>query len=123
MSKGDENVVATTYLHVGNSGLTVKVVDVGWGPTLVVESSSFGNLNNSTRTHTSVEGLRAIRDMLDRAIEHEGYSEEYCHAAKAPGHTGGECCMFGSRVASWPNDVPSDDEDEDEDEARTRGDI
>lgn len=106
-----EREVATTYLHVGNSGLTVKVVDQGWGPTFVVESSSFGNLNNSSRTHTTVEGLRAIRDMLDRAIaygedeDRGGYSEQYCHAAEAPQDKRERCSFAGRGIISWPDNM------------------
>jgi hypothetical protein len=76
-------LVAETYLHVGNSGLTVKVVDQGFGPTFVVESSSFGNLVLSHSTMTTVDGLRSIRDMLNVAIDHGNYSDVYSHAAKA----------------------------------------
>lgn len=81
----ESETVAEVYLHVGNSGLTVKVVDAGYGPTLAFECSSFGNLTVRHETMTTVEGLKAVRDMLDRAIARGVYSGPYCHPARPAG--------------------------------------
>ncbi len=101
------NVVAETYLHVGNSGLTVKVVDEGYGPTLVFESRSFGNLVATHRTHTTVAGLRAVFDVLARAIAHDGYSGPYCHAARAARELSD---MEDEAVEGGDGAAPADDE-------------
>lgn len=99
--QGAERVVSTTYLHVSNSGVTVSVVDDGFGPALVVESSSFGNLVSKHKTYLSKDGLREVRDMLERAIAHDGYSDTYCCAAHAPAER-------GCGTARWPGRVKDD---------------
>ena len=74
--------IGKTYLHVGNSGATFSVVDGGHGPTIEVATSSFGNLKNTLLVHTNLDGLRAIRNMLDDAIGYEGgWSQGYCNPA------------------------------------------
>lgn len=74
--------VAGVYLHVGNSGATFSVRDEGCGPVVRVESSSFGNLNLDFRVATDCAGLRALRDMLDKALAVQDYSPDYVHVAE-----------------------------------------
>jgi hypothetical protein len=83
-----EKVISEVYLHVSNSGLNIQVTDIGHGPAITFQSSSFGNIATTHTTFTDVEGLKAIRDMLNKAIAHEGYSKTYVHAAKLVNNTG-----------------------------------
>lgn len=86
-------VVGSVYLHVGNSGLNVAVLNER-GPTLLLETHSFGNLNSTLKVFTTVNGLRELRDLLDRALSTE-FSKPYCCAAEAEsdrGPCGSGCC-------------------------------
>jgi hypothetical protein len=91
----EPKIVGNVYLHVGNSGATIAVVDSGYGPMLQIKTSSFGNLNQTTEILTTRAGLVALRDMLDDALRLDGhfFSAEYVHAAqpegKAMGRIGG----------------------------------
>jgi hypothetical protein len=84
MTKNDreKTEVEKVYLHVGNSGVTFQILDY-YGPTVSITSSSFGNLNQKFEFFTTKEGLKELRDAIDRSLQHE-FSEDYCHAAEAP---------------------------------------
>jgi hypothetical protein len=86
--------LANVYLHVGNSGTSFIVSDY-WGPTVTVTSSSFGNLNQKFEFHTTREGLEAMRDAINTALQHS-FSEPYCHAAEPPRRcdNGSTCCRI-----------------------------
>jgi len=100
-SKKVETPATEIYLHVGNSGATIRVFDA-YGPTLEIETSSFGNLQHRFRLATTREGLVAIRDMLTKALETQSFSEPYVHAAVVPNPASGEdSCGAGS----CPEDV------------------
>ena len=71
------------YLHVSNSGVTFSVEDGEHGPMVSVSASTFGNLNQKFSFFTTKEGLRAMRDILNNALDHE-FEEPYCHAAEPP---------------------------------------
>ena len=84
MSKEDEPefpTVAATYLSVGDGGLTVQVLDER-GPTLEFSTNHFGNLPMSLKVFTTVNGLTALRDMLNKALEHEYKTLKYAYPAK-----------------------------------------
>lgn len=70
----------SVYWHVGNSGVTFEVVDSGNGPTLIVKSGSFGNLNQTFEVHTTGASLAQLGIALIRA-SFERYSDEYVHSA------------------------------------------
>lgn len=90
-------VIDSVYLHVGNSGLNVTVMNER-GPTLLFETSSFGNLNHTLKVFTTVNGLRELRDLLDKALNTE-FSDPYCCAAEAKSDRGecgsGQCSTCG----------------------------
>lgn len=73
--------IDSVYLHVGNGGATVSISDLGFGPTLDVGTRSFGNCETQIRVHTTVEGLVAIRDLIDRTLNTHKFSPPYVHAA------------------------------------------
>lgn len=74
-------VIGSVYLHVSNSGLNVTVMNER-GPTLLLESHSFGNLNHSLKVYTTINGLRELRDLLTKALDVE-FTDPYCCAAEA----------------------------------------
>ncbi len=80
--------IGEVYLHVGNSGVTFQVVDEGQGPTIIISTSSFGNLNHECKVYATTEGLKKIGEMfLDAASQ--GYSGEYVYPAYVPRSEGG----------------------------------
>lgn len=77
-----ENAIVrgTVYLHISDSGVNVSVIDEGNGPTLVIDSSSFGNMVSEMKIHTDRKSLEALRNMLTDSLDFK-YSNPYCHAA------------------------------------------
>jgi hypothetical protein len=73
--------ISEAYLHVSNGGISFRVTNQ-YGPTLEIETSSFGNLNQKLVVHTTIAGLQDVYDMLGKALEHLDYSEPYCHPAR-----------------------------------------
>lgn len=78
----DTTSLAKTYLHIGNSGLTVEVLDGEHGPTFQTTFSTFGH-PAVTIVHTSVEALREIGEML-LSVANSGHKwgKEYCCVAR-----------------------------------------
>lgn len=72
--------IGEVYLHVGNSGATLKVVDDGNGPEVHIETSSFGNLNQTTKIKVTNAALEQLEEMFAIAKQQD-FSPEYCHAA------------------------------------------
>jgi len=70
------------YMHVSNSGAVFEVIDEGYGPTLKVSSSAFGNLQHELRVHTDTQSLEILGQMLLEAAEQE-FSPPYCILATA----------------------------------------
>lgn len=104
--------VATTYLHIGNSGLSVSVLDGERGPTLEFHFSTFGHPAVTT-VHTSVEALREVGEMLlSAANSAHPWGEEYCCAARLSSSQryGQEPVTFGSTGAdhTGEKDEPSE---------------
>jgi len=76
-------VIGSVYWHVGNSGVTFKVIDEGYGPTLEIESSAFGNLVQKSKFYTDIKSLDALIRLLEQA-KTKTYSEPYCCPASIP---------------------------------------
>lgn len=76
----EETVVDSLFLDAGDGGVRVSVIDQH-GPTIKIESSHFGNMNQSFFFMTDVNGLEAIRNMLDSAIKQHKFSKPYVNAA------------------------------------------
>jgi hypothetical protein len=74
----EDKLIGSLYLELGDGGVKVSVRD-HHGPTIVLESSTFGNLQHSFSFMTSVDGLVKIRDMINSALQGP-FSKEYCHA-------------------------------------------
>lgn len=72
--------IGSVYLHISNSGVEFKVIDEGFGPTIVVESSALGNIQSSIKTFTDTYSLKQLGEMLIKASEQE-YSKDYIHKA------------------------------------------
>ena len=73
--------IGSVYLHLSNSGISFSVVDEGWGPTIKVSQSTFGNLSSEMAVHTDTESLRQIGEMFLAAAQYPEYTEEYCNSA------------------------------------------
>ena len=72
--------IGEVYLHVGNSGATLKVIDDGNGPEIHIETSSFGNLNQTTKIKTTRAALEQVEELFAIAKQ-QSFSPDYCHAA------------------------------------------
>jgi hypothetical protein len=75
-AKDEGKEIGSVYLHISNSGVTFKVVDKGFGPTIVVYSSSFGNAINELEIITHGEALAALGELFTECSK-ETYSKEY----------------------------------------------
>ena len=76
-----ENTVGEVYLHVGNSGVKVSVVNGEHGPTIRIASSSFGNLNFEHEVFVTKEGLAELGTLFE-ASSKLNFNPPYVHAAK-----------------------------------------
>lgn len=77
-TKTEAKVLLSQYLHIGNSGVTFSVLDLGYGPTLRMSSSAGGNMQNEFTLFVRRSNLRALGDMLLAAAELD-YSPDYCN--------------------------------------------
>lgn len=68
------------YLHVSNSGATLKVVDDGHGPEIHIETSAFGNLNQTTKIKTTQAALGALEQLFNMAKQ-QTFSPHYVNPA------------------------------------------
>ena len=76
----DIKVIDSLYLHISNSGVTISIKDRGFGPTIEIKTSAFGNINNTTEIFTNKESLKKLAEMFAKAAEEE-YSEDYRNLA------------------------------------------
>lgn len=74
--------VFSMYCHVGNSGATFKMVDEGYGPTLIVKTSAFGNLQSTQKIFLDKNAVIALGGLFTEASNFK-YSQNYCIAACA----------------------------------------
>lgn len=81
MSTKLNRLVGEVYLHVGNSGAVFEVRSTDNGPTVVVKTGAFGNLEQTTEIKTTRESLRALARLFAKAADAE-YKDDYCHAAE-----------------------------------------
>ena len=68
-----------TYWHISNSGVTFSIID-DFGPTLVIESSAFGNMTTTQKFHTDKKSLLYLRSVIDHALTKD-FSKDYCEKA------------------------------------------
>ena len=74
--------LAQTYLHVGNGGVNIAVLDGSEGPTLQVILSTFGHPATTT-VYTSVEAIREVGEMLlSVANSDHQWQKPYCNHAR-----------------------------------------
>lgn len=87
--RDNPKLIGSVNLEVGDGGMHFEVVDEGFGPTVKIRTSHFGNLQGSMKVHTTNEGLQALSDLFARAAK-EKYSREYVHKAYIykPSNTG-----------------------------------
>lgn len=83
MSDETLDVKGEVYLHISNSGVTFRVIDVGHGPTVRVSASSFGNMLSTLDIHTDPESLAALGKMFTDAANATYSSGTYVCKASA----------------------------------------
>lgn len=77
----EEKVFGERYFHISNSGVNFSIVDQGYGPTIRISSSAFGNLVHVLEVNVSQECLTELAIMFAEASKKE-YSSEYCNKAE-----------------------------------------
>lgn len=77
------------YFHIGNSGVTFRLVDNGYGPKLQIESGAFGNIHVKQDILLAKDALHALADSMSDAV-HFKFTEDYCHAAEPEGEMASE---------------------------------
>lgn len=85
----DPKPIGSVYFHISNSGITFRVIDEGWGPTVVVSGSAFGNMRSEIKLHIDNRGLIALSKLFAHAAKQE-YTDEYCHKGSAKIELNGE---------------------------------
>ena len=76
-------LVGSVNFHISNSGVKFSVVDEGWGPTIEVSGSAFGNMNSSLKLHTDRTSLAILAKLFLDAAQHEEYTDDYSNKARA----------------------------------------
>lgn len=79
--KANPDELGRVYLHVCNSGATFSIVDEGWGPTIKVQTSTFGNLQQTLTIHTDADSLAVLGAMFV-AASRANFSDTYCNKAE-----------------------------------------
>lgn len=64
-----QNFEKSVYLHVCNGGATFLVEQVEHGTKVSVRTESFGNCVANHEITTNREGITALRDLLNEALE------------------------------------------------------
>lgn len=83
MSDEALDVKGEVYLHISNSGVKFRVLDVGHGPTVRVTSSAFGNMLSTLDIHTDPESLAVLGKMFTDAANATYSSSPYVCKASA----------------------------------------
>ena len=68
------------YLHVNNGGISLGVIDEGWGPTIFIQQDHFGAVSTDQRVRTTKDALRQVGEMFIKASQ-ENFSKPYCETA------------------------------------------
>lgn len=74
--------VSSVYFHIDNGGVSFSVVDEGSGPVIEITASHFGHKTMNSRLGIKAEELAVLGEMFKHAAQYDGYSKEYCVAAK-----------------------------------------
>ena len=67
-------------MHISNSGANITIIDEGFGPTIEINTSAFGNIDTTTRIITDKQSLLALGKLFLKASDLK-YSEDYCEKA------------------------------------------
>ena len=72
-------VIGGQYWHLGNGGVTFKVVDKGYGPCLQIQLDSFGGMKQNIELLTDKKSLEKLSVLLLTASRVTNYTKDYCH--------------------------------------------
>jgi hypothetical protein len=75
-------VIGSVYLHIDNGGIKIQIQNgPDHGPILAIQSSHFGNNVHTQKIAITKEGLLALAELLEKALDVE-YLPEYSWAAQ-----------------------------------------
>lgn len=77
----EKKIVGTVGLHISNSGVSISIIDEGFGPTIEINSSAFGNIVHSFKIMTDRKSLAEIAALFTKA-DNFLFSKDYCYKAK-----------------------------------------
>jgi hypothetical protein len=92
--------VGDVYLHVSNSGISFGIVDEGFGPTIKIHTSAFGNISQFISVHVDREALQKLSELFAKAAN-EDYTDEYCHAARLHRWNFGDGVQYAESARSF----------------------
>lgn len=82
LEKSHETSVGSVYLHMGDGGVTLEILDNSMrGPVIKITSSFWGNVLSTLTLTTTWEGLNALKNLFEAASIRD-YSEEAIHAGR-----------------------------------------
>lgn len=81
--KREETMSNRLYLSVGDSGVSLEVTGER-GPTVIIKTSAWGNLNHELKFFTTDEGLRKLGELFIEASKCKSATDgpEYCYPAR-----------------------------------------
>ena len=75
----EKKLLGKVYAHIYNGGVTFSIVDEH-GPTLVINSSYFGNNEVTQKVMLTKQVFKELADLFAEFKDYK-FSEDYCHAA------------------------------------------
>lgn len=81
MNKKDTELLDEVYAHISNGGVKFSIIDEGYGPTFLIESSHFGNNVSSQKIMLNKQTFQKVADMFSGLRDHQ-FSKDYCCAAR-----------------------------------------
>jgi hypothetical protein len=76
----EKKIVGTVGLHISNSGVSISIIDEGFGPTIEITSSAFGNIQHSFKILTDVNALKKLSNLFGEATNFFFSKDYVCKA-------------------------------------------
>lgn len=103
----NERLVGNVNLDIGNAGASIKVVDTNDGPTIVIYTGAFGNLETSLTFKVDRQALENLGALFTKASQRtQRYAEPYCNALR--GESGRGFGMPMGAMSESPADAASE---------------
>ncbi len=78
--KQEKRIIGSVGMHISNSGASISIIDEGFGPTIEINTSAFGNIDTTTKIITDKQSLLALAKLFMKASDFE-FSKDYCEKA------------------------------------------